>query len=125
MCFPFLLMGHKFLYNCLFSAQLMVLTHCYILNMTSLNTTSLMIFSFFKQRGVDKIKGYSDLNNCPMTLSLSVRGRRFLLKVNEVSFQYSDGGRRKGLPMAPLSPRDVTSCHVELFTFSRQCSQHC
>ena len=27
--------------------------------------------------------------------------------------------------MAPLSPRDITSCHVELFTFSRQCSQHC
>ena len=48
-----------------------------------------------------------------------------LLKVNEVFFQYSDGGRRKGLPMAPLSPRDVTSCHMELFTFSRQCSEHC
>ena len=48
-----------------------------------------------------------------------------LLKVNEVFFQYSDGGRRKGLPMAPLSPCDVMSCHVELFTFSRQCSQHC
>ena len=27
--------------------------------------------------------------------------------------------------MAPQSPRDVTSCHVELFTFSRQCSEHC
>ena len=22
-------------------------------------------------------------------------------------------------------PHDVTSCHVELFTFSRQCFQHC
>ena len=39
--------------------------------------------------------------------------------------QYSDARQRKGLLMAPLSPRDVTSCHVELFTFSRQCSQHC
>ena len=55
----------------------------------------------------------------------SLQHRILLLKVNEVFFQYSDGGRRKGLPMAPLSPRDVTSCHVELFTFSRQCSQHC
>ena len=27
--------------------------------------------------------------------------------------------------MAPLSPCDVTSCHMELFTFSQQCSQHC
>ena len=39
--------------------------------------------------------------------------------------QYSDARQRKGLLMSPLSPRDVTSCHVELFTFSRQCSQHC
>ena len=39
--------------------------------------------------------------------------------------QYSDARQQKGLLMAPLSPRDVTSCHVELFTFSRQCSQHC
>ena len=39
--------------------------------------------------------------------------------------QYSDAQQRKGLLMAPLSPRDVMSCHVELFTFSRQCSQHC
>ena len=39
--------------------------------------------------------------------------------------QYSDARQPKGLLMAPLSPRDVTSCHVELFTFSRQCSQHC
>ena len=51
--------------------------------------------------------------------------KQLLLKVNEVFFQYSDGGQWKGLPMAPLSPRDVTSCHMELFTFSRQCSQHC
>ena len=27
--------------------------------------------------------------------------------------------------MVPLSPCDVTLCHVELFTFSQQCSQHC
>ena len=39
--------------------------------------------------------------------------------------QYSDARQRKGLLMAPLSPRDVTSCHVEFFTFSRQCSEHC
>ena len=39
--------------------------------------------------------------------------------------QYSDARQWKGLLMAPLLPRDVTSCHVELFTFSRQCSQHC
>ena len=39
--------------------------------------------------------------------------------------QYSDARQRKGLLMAPLSPHDVTLCHVELFTFSRQCSQHC
>ena len=39
--------------------------------------------------------------------------------------QYGDARQQKGLLMAPLSPRDVTSCHVELFTFSRQCSQHC
>ena len=39
--------------------------------------------------------------------------------------QYSDARQRKGLLMAPLLPCDVTSCHVELFTFSQQCSQHC
>ena len=40
-------------------------------------------------------------------LTVSHRGGSLLLlKVNEVFFQYSDGGRRKGLPMAPLSPRD-------------------
>ena len=32
-----------------------------------------------------------------------------LLKVNEVFFQYSDGDQRKGLPMAPLLPHDITS----------------
>ena len=72
-----------------------------------------------------KISYYFDFNYILQFGFLNLFIYLFLLKVNEVFFQYSDGGRRRGLPMAPLSPRDVTSCHVELFTFSRQCSQHC
>ena len=49
-----------------------------------------------------------------------------LLKVN---FQYSGARRQKQGYMAPLSQRGgalVTSrMHLVLFTFSRQCSQHC
>ena len=54
-----------------------------------------------------------------------------LLKVNKVFFQYSDAGQWKGLLVAPLSQGGgaswchITSCHVELFTFSWQCSEHC
>ena len=52
----------------------------------------------------------------------------FLLVITESKLgllQYSDAWQWKGLLMAPLLPCDVTSCHVELFTLSQQCSQHC
>ena len=52
-------------------------------------------------------------------------GRPFITERKLGLLQYSDAQQWKGLLMAPLSPCDITSCHVELFTFSQQCSQHC
>ena len=71
-------------------------------------------------------EGYPTVHNAVQILDRGLQASTDIITESKLGLlQYSDARQWKRLLMAPLSPCDVMSCHVELFTFSQQCSQHC